>query len=85
LVALPAFVLCGAGFHHPEDHHGEASLGHNGHVSGYQHFETSISSKHDGLGVTSNIGWREDSSLLNWSIGACVSQLTFSSNGTAQA
>jgi hypothetical protein len=42
LIALVAFVLCGAGFHHPGVHHGhqglgEASLGHNAHFSGHHH------------------------------------------------
>jgi hypothetical protein len=42
LIALVAFVLCGAGFHHPGVHHGhqglgEASLGHNAHFSGHLH------------------------------------------------
>jgi hypothetical protein len=37
LVALAAFVLCGAGFHHPGVHHGEASFGHNAHISRHHH------------------------------------------------
>jgi Protein kinase domain len=42
LIALVAFVLCGAGFHHPGVHHGhqglgEASLGHHAHFSGHHH------------------------------------------------
>jgi hypothetical protein len=42
LIALVAFVLCGAGFHHPGVHHGhqdlgEASLGHNADFSGHHH------------------------------------------------
>jgi hypothetical protein len=38
LVALAAFVLCGAGLHHPGVHHGhlgEASLGHHAHFGGH--------------------------------------------------
>ena len=37
LVALAAFVLCGAGFHHPGVHHGAASPGHHAHVSSHHH------------------------------------------------
>ena len=39
LIALVAFVLCGAGFHHPGFHHGlgKASLGHNADFSGHHH------------------------------------------------
>ena len=50
LIALVAFVLCGAGFHHPGVHHGhqglgEASLGHNAHFSGH-HDVTDHSNAH---------------------------------------
>jgi hypothetical protein len=57
LVALAAFVLCGAGFHHPGVHHGEVSLGHNGHVSSHHHsLERS--------NAASNGGW--SFSILTW-------------------
>jgi hypothetical protein len=58
LVALMAFVLCGAGFHHPGVHHGEASLGHNGHVSGHHH-------SLDRSNAASNGGW-PSFSILAW-------------------
>jgi hypothetical protein len=65
LIALVAFVLCGAGFHHPGVHHasqGAASLGHHAHFSSHHH-ATGHSSAPAGNGGSSSfsifkwLGW----------------------------
>jgi hypothetical protein len=61
LVPLAAFVLSAAGFYHPGAHHGEASLGHNGHVSGHHHSFNRLNAASDGgwpsLSILRLLGW----------------------------
>jgi hypothetical protein len=57
LFAMAAFVLCGAGFHHLGVHHGEVSLGHNGHVSGHHHSLDRSNATSDGWSSFSILTW----------------------------
>ena len=57
LVALAAFVLCGAGFHHPGVHHGEVSLGHKGHLSSNHHSLERSSAASNGSWTFSILTW----------------------------
>jgi hypothetical protein len=65
LIALVAFVLCGAGFHHPGVHHGhlgrgEAYLGHNAHFSGHHNITA-----HSKVHAAAN-GGSSSSSIFTW-------------------
>jgi Protein kinase domain len=66
LIALVAFVLCGAGFHHPGVHHGhqalgEASLGHNAeghhHVTDHSNAHAAANGGSSSFSIFTWLGW----------------------------